>query len=634
MIIRRGALTGITMRGGLGTLTRFAVDWERIETVITPGDTEEQTIDDAVFEVTTPATVDYEAQAIIRPTHPDADVSQITWSTSDESIATIDASGKVTRVSDGYIRIIATDQHGATARSGLVHIYRQSGVESQTFVRWADGSLAKAIADAIDEAIETGDPAAIMPMYTSGNTRNPNCWAAELADLSCIDRNKPNAAFIGTSGGYSYAIQAGHYPDGTDTYVAMDGTVASVTVADSRRVGPTVPGYGPEIKIVRYSTALDAKFVPALLPPANLNDYFRHLSIGVPLICTDQEKKALVADLNSLGTWATAKVPTDSRRLTFYESAITGDSGSPRFVPIDGRLMLITALTYGGAGSGPNYSQYLSEILDAIDDMGGDVEDFEIADLSGWTNFADPIGAMIADYASAGMEHLYLFNTPPVANATIADHIGGGVGSRPGTLIAAWDGSLPTGGRTREGGVLTGMYFNESTTRPNSGDLGHNIYYGAPASGWPLASPTTALTAIAWITYYDQLSQDVLIDYRGYGAGATLNGFALGVQRSELCDGITLWRTAAQSLPASGTLLMVAATWSLASQTLTHYLNGVPVASTTTAASGPITLRNGRLFHRQVSGYSWPRVDAWLVATADVALSDAAIAALYERGLP
>lgn len=398
-ITRRGALTGITMRGGLGTLARFAVDWYRPDPVIiTPGDTEEHTIDDAVFEVTTPTTVDYEAQAVARPTHPDADVSQITWSTSDESIATIDASGRVTRVADGYIRIIATDQHGAYATSGLVRIYRETGAEAQTFVAWVEGSAAKAISDAIDEAIETGDVAALKPMYTSGNTRNPNCWAAELADLSCIDRNKPGAAFIGTSGGYSYAIQAGHYPDSTDTYVAMDGTVASVTVADSRRVGPTVPGYGKEIRVVRYSTALDAKFVPALLPPNNLNDYFRHLSVGVPLICTDQEKKALVADLSSLGTWATAKVPTDPRRLAFYESAITGDSGSPRFVPVDGRLMLITALTYGGAGSGPNYSQYLSEILDAIDDMGGDVEDFEIADLSGWTNYADPILALMLSY--------------------------------------------------------------------------------------------------------------------------------------------------------------------------------------------------------------------------------------------
>lgn len=431
-ITRRGALTGITMRGTPGTRVRFVVDWVRIETVIAPGDTEEQTIDDAVFEVTTSATVDYEAQAIIRPTHPDADVSQITWSTSDESIATIDASGKVTRVSDGYIRIIATDQHGAVAKSGLVHIYREAGVESKTWLAWVEGSAAKAISDAIDGAIADGDVADIKPMYTSGNTRNPNCWAAELADLSCIDRNKPNATYIGTSGGYSYAIQAGHYPDGTDTFVAMDGTVQSVTVADSRRVGPTVPGYGPEIKIVRYSTALDAKFVPALLPPANLNDYFRHLSIGVPLICTDQEKKALVADLYSLGTWATAKVPTDTRRLAFYESAIVGDSGSPRFVPVDGRLMLITALTYGGAGSGPNYSQYLSEILDAIDDMGGDVEDFEIADLSGWTNYAmTPSEAFIALMKSYDWNGYWPLNE---TSGTIAfDHSGNG---RHGTILA------------------------------------------------------------------------------------------------------------------------------------------------------------------------------------------------------
>ena len=37
------------------------------------------------------------------------------------------------------------------------------------------------------------------------------------------------------------------------------------------------------------------------------------------------------------------------------------------------------------------------------------------------TNYASPSEQMIADYASAGMEHLYLFNTPPAANATIVD---------------------------------------------------------------------------------------------------------------------------------------------------------------------------------------------------------------------
>ena len=96
MITVRGSATGPILRGSTGTLTRFAVDWSRVETIITPGDTDEQTIDDAVFEVTTPATVDFEAQAVARPTHPDADVSQIEWSVSDPNVASIDASGRVT----------------------------------------------------------------------------------------------------------------------------------------------------------------------------------------------------------------------------------------------------------------------------------------------------------------------------------------------------------------------------------------------------------------------------------------------------------------------------------------------------------------------------------------------------------
>ena len=64
--------------------------------------------------------------------------------------------------------------------------------------------------------------------------------------------------------------------------------------------------------------------------PDEWADYIRHLNIGLPTLGLDQEEKRLVQDLYSLGTSAVHRTPSDSQRLAFYESKITGDSGNLR----------------------------------------------------------------------------------------------------------------------------------------------------------------------------------------------------------------------------------------------------------------------------------------------------------------
>lgn len=400
MITVRGSATGPILRGSTGALARFAVDWVRVETIITPGDTDEQTIDDAVFEVSTPATVDYEAQAIIRPTHPDADVSQITWSTSDPSIATIDASGKVTRVADGYIRIIATDQHGATARSGLVHIYRESGVEAQTFVRWVDGSLAKAAADAIDSRIAEADPQTDMAIFTTQDhangiyERNPDCWAADL-DLTGISNYSSRNGQLG--GGVMISrrdmLASEHWPrfraGDTVRFVDDDGDPVDMTVDAVKDVGPanSSDAYATDYQVVTFDQDVPSgiKHYPVL--PANWDDYIRHLSIGLPTFGTCQHEDAVVQDLVGLGTFAPHKVPTDAQRLAFYKPKIEFDSNKPGMLILDDEPVLVTLWTFGGAGSGPNIAR-LHDAINAAMTANGSPYQLTVADLSAWTNFA------------------------------------------------------------------------------------------------------------------------------------------------------------------------------------------------------------------------------------------------------
>lgn len=388
MTTRRGSSTGTPFRGSLLPRDRFTLSVDLLDVVDTPGTHVDSVVDDANIRTHIGATLIKQAQAsVLRP--PGADV--VVFTVENESLGAITSNGLASGIGEGGTTRIKASTSGRTVYSDPVALVTVTPATTIEFLSYINGSLGKACSDVVDDAIATGNVEDLLPMYISGNTRNPNCWPVAAGyDISCIDRNKPNAAFIGTSNGYSYAIQAGHYPDGLDTYVSMAGSVQQVSVAAFRRVGPLVSA-GLEIRVVRYATALTNGCVPAILPPADFADYFSQLQYGVPCLCTDQEKKALVTDLYLLNTFARYQIPANAKRLAFYESKISGDSGAPNFLLLDGRLMLVTNWTFGGAGAGPNHAYYLAEIQAAIESMGGDWNDFEIADLSAYGKMIDGV---------------------------------------------------------------------------------------------------------------------------------------------------------------------------------------------------------------------------------------------------
>ena len=67
----------------------------------------------------------------------------------------------------------------------------------------------------------------------------------------------------------------------------------------------------------------------------------------------------------------TFKAPVDPTRSMCYADKASGDSGQPAFIILDGQLVLVTVLTYGGAGSGCFIPAYLNQINSVMAALGG-----------------------------------------------------------------------------------------------------------------------------------------------------------------------------------------------------------------------------------------------------------------------
>jgi hypothetical protein len=97
------------------------------------------------------------------------------------------------------------------------------------------------------------------------------------------------------------------------------------------------------------STVSDALKVYSVLP-ANFSKYlsWNAGSPKVPMLCSDQEKKALIGVFDTLqnsdgAVYAQISAPTQSNLSPFYEPCIGGDSGNPVMTIINGEPVLMGA---------------------------------------------------------------------------------------------------------------------------------------------------------------------------------------------------------------------------------------------------------------------------------------------------
>ncbi len=106
-----------------------------------------------------------------------------------------------------------------------------------------------------------------------------------------------------------------------------------------------------------------------ILDKAELSKYINTYQ-NIPLMILDQEDKALIKDTSSNFVSATGisfSPSTDPKRALFNESLISGDSGNPGFVIINGKLVIL--LTILDPSYGPNLVYYKNLIQEAINQM-------------------------------------------------------------------------------------------------------------------------------------------------------------------------------------------------------------------------------------------------------------------------
>jgi len=433
MVTRRWAATGVTSRGWNGSEQAWWDDGAEVETLVSEGSfSDNQEIDDAVADVYTGSTVRQEYQMNVGP----LESGPFTYESLDPDIATVDASGRVSRVSDGAAKIRVTSPLGAQ-KLYQVPVADTGGQTTYEFENWVAGSLAKAIDNVVDAALAAaGEAADAMPIFSSRNgvtgafTRNANLWLGGdwlgyIAGYSAYNSDKgyrqilqPIAARF-LLGAYHYGADQS-YVGKVLTFVEPDGTVLTRTIVADRRVSNDSNYFQEcDMRVCQLDSDLPDSITPMKLCGTDFATRFGQLprmdgntygSYGprdgfrVPAIGTNQDGKLRVVDISYVLSGinhnagfsyhgCSVQEPTEAERLAFHVRARGGDSGSGVWVPVDGEAVLLFVHTYPTSGSFTGSSTHQAKITAAMAQCETDAgtstgQTFEVADFSGFNDYS------------------------------------------------------------------------------------------------------------------------------------------------------------------------------------------------------------------------------------------------------
>lgn len=345
----------------------FTISYYPESIVVTAGSVTPEQIGDANYETSNPPLYYNGGRLIVNNS-----ITVDEFVDLNPEIATTDSNGFITRVSEGLASFSFTDS-GLTKVVEVDLTNKSDGATVTEFTSVVGGSLAEHLSLQIDDKIDN-----TMTMATNGKLfstqdhstpsyiRNVNFWNNSNVDLTCISPWNSNSSNrkAGTAITKRHIVNAAHYEYGIGTvvrFVTSDNVVVERTVTGKKR-HPDYNPYSPDLTVYTLDSDLPASITPCKLFPADNGDYItldnlndtRPAAMGL-----DQEEKGLIIDLASNRSFRTS---SDVDRLIFNESKISGDSGNPAFVMVNGELVLITIWTFGGAGSG-------TAISDNIDDL-------------------------------------------------------------------------------------------------------------------------------------------------------------------------------------------------------------------------------------------------------------------------
>jgi hypothetical protein len=276
------------------------------------------------------------------------------------------------------------------------------GQTVDTVTAIAPTSLRAHLNEQVDSRLANKTPATGLPIYTTQNhtaatyVRNPNCWAATV-DLTPISPWNSNGANhkAGILISPRHVLFATHYavPAGaTIRFITADNTVVTRTVSATASLAYTA-GLYPDFTVGRLDSDVPTSISFARVLPDNWATYLPTMSVlrEVASIGLDQEEKALVSDVGVISPattpfYTSCETPKSSLRLPFYENKISGDSGNPCCLIIDGKLVVLTVWTGGGGGTGTFVTAFRAAVNGIMTSLGGGYQLTNV-DLSGFPSY-------------------------------------------------------------------------------------------------------------------------------------------------------------------------------------------------------------------------------------------------------
>jgi hypothetical protein len=380
---------------GEGSITLIANPVERITN--SPGSTVITQDDLVLTEYVSAATItDYEI--LIQQNNPNI-IYDVTTTSSNISVILDESNGVASGVAAGTAVLTATaDLNSDIFSAREVTVSVVLGTTTTQLSGYATGSLAKNASDAVDTRISGKNPSVAKPIFSTLNhstpsyVRNTSGWAYNI-DLTPISpwNSTGGGTRAGTLISPRHIIFAAHYQinnGATIRFIDENNNIITRTMT-SKLTHPDYTPYYPDITIGILDSDVPAGISYAKILPQNWANYLPSLSTTytIPALVTDQEEKGLVTDLYSLGNMAYFRSPTDTTRLSFFENIISGDSGNPAFLIINGELIILTVWTYGGAGSGTNILAHKTAINTMMSTLGGGYSLTEV-DLSSFNDYS------------------------------------------------------------------------------------------------------------------------------------------------------------------------------------------------------------------------------------------------------
>jgi hypothetical protein len=299
-----------------------------------------------------------------------------TFESSDASKATVSSTGLLTKVGSGGTVEITCRVGGIEARH-RVSLFTQVNA-TQVYQGFAAGSLLKHTNDTVDGLIGGKTPATAKAVFDAQAPyiRNADCWAASFDLTGISPRNSQlGNRLAGVAVTPRHVLFARHYQPEvgmTLDFVTADSQVVTRTIAAKASLSGAAADWSTDVTVARLDSDLPGAIKPYRVLPAEIAGYLPGLDKGVPVLCLDQEKKALIYEWRGyqLGA-ARYSWPQTYQRSQFCEALLSGDSGNPIFVPIGGELVLLGLCSAAGMlVVGPAIQTQLAAINALITSLG------------------------------------------------------------------------------------------------------------------------------------------------------------------------------------------------------------------------------------------------------------------------